>query len=210
VPPLGQFVFVKAPCWLTLQTCHSIPSVPSMPTHQILRRRPVADLVGVTAIFLTFWHMTFSAVATQILARTTRLLDGRRNVEMTGRIYLRIIVPIGLFYTGSLVCSNLTYLYISVAFIQMLKVGLSRPTLLQATLNRALLKRTSTSSPYLPSQFSSPAGSGALQVHLGQSSSKSSSSSAASHWPASARFSFDGSVSGARWVQLYSKQSVWS
>lgn len=88
----------------------------------------MADLGGDTAVFLTFWHMTFSSIATQILARTTRLLDGRKNVEMTGRMYLRIIVPIGLFYTGSLVCSNLTYLYISVAFIQMLKVCLTEPS----------------------------------------------------------------------------------
>ncbi|KAI7780411.1 hypothetical protein LA080_016030 [Diaporthe eres] len=72
-------------------------------------------------IFLTCWHMVFSAIATQILARTTRLLDGRKQVEMTGRMYLRIIIPIGLLYSGSLVCSNLTYLYLSVPFIQMLK-----------------------------------------------------------------------------------------
>ncbi|KAF6805369.1 duf250 domain membrane protein [Colletotrichum musicola] len=42
---------------------------------------------------------------------------------MTGRIYLRAIVPIGLLYSGSLVCSNLVYLYLSVSFIQMLKAG---------------------------------------------------------------------------------------
>ena len=40
---------------------------------------------------------------------------------MTGSLYLRAIVPIGLLYSASLVCSNLTYLYLSVAFIQMLK-----------------------------------------------------------------------------------------
>ncbi|KAJ0117748.1 triose-phosphate transporter [Diaporthe amygdali] len=72
-------------------------------------------------IFLTCWHMTFSAISTQILARTTRMLDGRKDVEMTGRTYMRAIMPIGLLYSGSLVCSNLTYLYLSVPFIQMLK-----------------------------------------------------------------------------------------
>lgn len=41
---------------------------------------------------------------------------------MTGRIYLRAIVPIGVLYSASLVCSNQVYLYLSVAFIQMLKV----------------------------------------------------------------------------------------
>ncbi len=58
---------------------------------------------------------------TQILARTTTLLDGRKTVKMTGRVYLRAIVPIGLFFSLSLICGNLTYLYLSVAFIQMLK-----------------------------------------------------------------------------------------
>lgn len=41
---------------------------------------------------------------------------------MTGRVYLRAIVPIGAFFSLSLICGNLTYLYLSVAFIQMLKV----------------------------------------------------------------------------------------
>lgn len=86
----------------------------------------MSDLDGDTAIFLTCWHMFFSAIATQILARTTRLLDGRKHVGMTGRMYMRIMVPIGLLYSGSLVCSNLTYLYLSVPFIQMLKVGPTR------------------------------------------------------------------------------------
>lgn len=60
---------------------------------------------------------------TQVLARTTNLLDGRKTVKMTGRVYLRAIVPIGLFFSLSLICGNVTYLYLSVAFIQMLKVS---------------------------------------------------------------------------------------
>ena len=56
------------------------------------------------------------------MARTTKLLDGRKTVKMTGRVYLRAIVPIGAFFSLSLICGNLTYLYLSVAFIQMLKV----------------------------------------------------------------------------------------
>lgn len=60
---------------------------------------------------------------TQVLARTTSLLDGRKTVKMTGRVYLRAIVPIGFFFSLSLICGNVTYLYLSVSFIQMLKVG---------------------------------------------------------------------------------------
>jgi hypothetical protein len=67
--------------------------------------------------------MVFATAATQLLARFTTLLDGRKDVNMTGRLYLRAIVPIGFLYSASLVCSNLVYLYLSVAFIQMLKAG---------------------------------------------------------------------------------------
>jgi hypothetical protein len=73
-------------------------------------------------IFLTAWHLAFASLMTQILARTTNLLDGRKTVKMTGRVYLRAIVPIGIFFSLSLICGNLTYLYLSVSFIQMLKV----------------------------------------------------------------------------------------
>jgi hypothetical protein len=41
---------------------------------------------------------------------------------MTGRVYLRAIVPIGVFFSLSLMFSNMTYIHLSVAFIQMLKV----------------------------------------------------------------------------------------
>jgi len=73
-------------------------------------------------VILTCWHQVFATVITQLMARYTTLLDGRKTVKMTGRVYLRAIVPIGLFFSLSLICGNLTYLYLSVAFIQMLKV----------------------------------------------------------------------------------------
>jgi hypothetical protein len=59
---------------------------------------------------------------TQFLARFTTILDSRKKVPMTGRVYLRAIVPIGLFFSLSLICGNQAYLHLSVAFIQMLKV----------------------------------------------------------------------------------------
>jgi hypothetical protein len=62
---------------------------------------------------------------TQILAKTTTVLDGRKSVRVTPRTYLRGIVPIGVLFSASLVCSNQSYLYLSVAFIQMLKVIIS-------------------------------------------------------------------------------------
>ncbi|KAK4101474.1 TPT-domain-containing protein [Parathielavia hyrcaniae] len=72
-------------------------------------------------VILTTFHLTFATVMTQLLARYTTLLDGRKTVKMTGRVYLRAIVPIGFFFSLSLIFGNLTYLHLSVAFIQMLK-----------------------------------------------------------------------------------------
>ncbi|KAF6821208.1 duf250 domain membrane protein [Colletotrichum plurivorum] len=72
-------------------------------------------------VILTTYHLTFATIMTQILARWTHVLDGRKSVKMTGRVYVRAIVPIGVFFSLSLICGNLTYLYLSVAFIQMLK-----------------------------------------------------------------------------------------
>ncbi|KAI4190984.1 MAG: hypothetical protein L6R41_000434 [Letrouitia leprolyta] len=72
-------------------------------------------------VTLTCWHLTFATIMTQIMSRTTTLLDGRKTVKMTGKIYLRAIVPIGAFFSLSLICGNITYLYLGVAFIQMLK-----------------------------------------------------------------------------------------
>ena len=59
------------------------------------------------------------------MARFTTLLDGRKKQKMNGRIYVRAIVPIGAAFSLSLICGNLTYLYLSVSFIQMLKVCLA-------------------------------------------------------------------------------------
>jgi len=72
-------------------------------------------------IILTSVHLVFATIMTQLLARFTTLLDGRKRVKMTGRVYLRAIVPIGAAFSMSLICGNLTYLYLSVSFIQMIK-----------------------------------------------------------------------------------------
>lgn len=95
----------------------------TMSSSVILFNKWILDTAGFRyPIILTTWHLAFGTLMTQILARTTPLLDGRKKVKMTGRVYLRAIMPIGLFFSLSLICGNLTYLYLSVAFIQMLKV----------------------------------------------------------------------------------------
>lgn len=37
-------------------------------------------------------------------------------------MFMRSILPIGLLFSGSLILSNTAYLYLSIAYIQMLKV----------------------------------------------------------------------------------------
>ncbi|KAK5046335.1 hypothetical protein LTR84_008479 [Exophiala bonariae] len=81
-------------------------------------------------ITLTAWHMGFATFMTQVLARTTTLLDGRKTVKMTGRVYIRAILPIGFFFSLSLICGNQVYLYLSVSFIQMLKATMPVAVLL--------------------------------------------------------------------------------
>lgn len=78
-------------------------------------------------IILTTYHLALASVMTQIMARWTSVLDGRHKIKMTPQVYVRAIVPIGVTFSLSLICGNLTYLYLSVAFIQMLKVHLPSP-----------------------------------------------------------------------------------
>ncbi|KAA1472564.1 TPT-domain-containing protein [Dentipellis sp. KUC8613] len=72
-------------------------------------------------VFLVTWHLSFAAIGTRVLARTTHLLDGAKEVHMTKDMFLRSILPIGLLFSASLILSNTAYLYLSVAYIQMLK-----------------------------------------------------------------------------------------
>lgn len=76
-------------------------------------------------IFLTCFHMAFATVGTRLLARYTHLLDGLANVEMTNDRWVRNILPIGILFSASLALSNYAYLYLSVAYIQMIKVRLA-------------------------------------------------------------------------------------
>ncbi len=52
-------------------------------------------------------------------------------------MFVRSILPIGLLFSASLILSNTAYLYLSVAYIQMLKVCLS-PSLLFSLLKKKI------------------------------------------------------------------------
>lgn len=72
-------------------------------------------------VFTVTWHLTFAAIGTRVLQRTTHLLDGVKDVNMNKDMFLKSILPIGLLFSGSLILSNTAYLYLSVSYIQMLK-----------------------------------------------------------------------------------------
>jgi hypothetical protein len=74
-------------------------------------------------VFLVTWHLTFAAIGTRILQRTTHLLDAAKDIHMSKDMFLKSILPIGMLFSGSLILSNTAYLYLSVAYIQMLKVS---------------------------------------------------------------------------------------
>ncbi|KAG1767995.1 TPT-domain-containing protein [Suillus occidentalis] len=60
-------------------------------------------------VFLVTWHLTFAAIGTRVLQRTTHLLDGAKDVPVSKDMFFRSILPIGLLFSGY------------VAYIQMLK-----------------------------------------------------------------------------------------
>ncbi|KYK61564.1 hypothetical protein DCS_02706 [Drechmeria coniospora] len=107
---------------LTRRTCALDSAWIFFSNTTILFNKWIIDTAGFPVI-LTAWHLVFSTIATQLLARYTTLLDSRHAIPITARLYIRTIFPIGFLYSGSLVCSNLVYLYLSIPFIQMLKSG---------------------------------------------------------------------------------------
>lgn len=72
---------------------------------------------------ITLTWLRRQALGTRILQRTTNLLEGTKDVHMSKEMFIRSILPIGILFSGSLILSNTAYLYLSVAYIQMLKVS---------------------------------------------------------------------------------------
>jgi hypothetical protein len=82
--------------------------------------------------FIATWHCVFSTIATQILSRTTDLLPGVKEGKVTRTVFLRNILPLATFFAFGLVCGNIAYKYLTVAFIQVLKSMTPVPLLLVA------------------------------------------------------------------------------
>ncbi|KAJ2897812.1 uncharacterized protein MKZ38_004374 [Zalerion maritima] len=122
LPTSAQDVEKNQPAKASLHPAFYVMTWISLSSSVILYNKWILDTLKFHyPVILTTYHLAFATLMTQLLARYTTLLDGRKTVKMTGRVYLRAIVPIGFCFSLSLICGNLTYLYLSVAFIQMLK-----------------------------------------------------------------------------------------
>jgi hypothetical protein len=69
-------------------------------------------------IFLTIWHMLMTSILTRILKDNSNLLPAAQNLSMTWNSWSKGILPIGVFYSVSLIFNNYAYLTLSVSFIQ--------------------------------------------------------------------------------------------
>ncbi|KAK9787492.1 hypothetical protein WJX73_004769 [Symbiochloris irregularis] len=63
--------------------------------------------------------MAFSGIASTLCCKVFRVVEVKQ--ALTWHYYCTRIVPVGLFMALTLYCGNVVYLYLSVAFIQMLK-----------------------------------------------------------------------------------------
>lgn len=82
-------------------------------------------------ITLTMIHMGFSGLVAFFLVRVFKVVT---PVKMTFEIYATCVIPISAFFASSLWFGNTAYLFISVAFIQMLKALMPVATFLMAVI----------------------------------------------------------------------------
>lgn len=82
-------------------------------------------------ITLTMIHMGFSGLVAFFLVRVFKVVT---PVKMTFEIYATCVIPISAFFASSLWFGNTAYLFISVAFIQMLKALMPVATLVMAVI----------------------------------------------------------------------------
>ncbi|POR35769.1 Putative sugar phosphate/phosphate translocator [Tolypocladium paradoxum] len=120
----GAALGKRQPAWGPLHASSCIFAWILLSNLTILLNKWLIDTAGFRyPILLTCWHFVFATVAIQVLARTTTWLDSRQGLGITPRLYVRTIMPIAVFFSASLVCSNFAYMYLSVPFIQMLNAA---------------------------------------------------------------------------------------
>jgi len=71
---------------------------------------------------LMLWHMFLAVVFTNIIRfLAPQLMPAAAKNQLTFRMYVKNIAPVGFCLAGSLILSNAAYVYISVGYIQMVK-----------------------------------------------------------------------------------------
>jgi len=71
---------------------------------------------------LMLWHMVLAVVFTNIIRfLAPQLMPAVARNQVTLRVYLKNIAPVGICLAGSLILSNAAYVYISVGYIQIVK-----------------------------------------------------------------------------------------
>eukprot|EP01038_Epipyxis_sp_PR26KG_P011340 gene11340-15205_t len=80
--------------------------------------------------FLACCHNFFATLVTQILSYSTKLLPGVEEKKINVVSYFTKIAPMALFFSMGLVFGNMSYKFISISYIQMIKAFSPVPLLL--------------------------------------------------------------------------------
>merc|ERR1719424_2412930 len=73
---------------------------------------------------LTTWHMLLGTLLTQSLRLCAPgMFPSLQTLDLSASKYMTTVFPIGFFFTLSLIFCNTAYIYLSVAFIQMIKAS---------------------------------------------------------------------------------------
>lgn len=92
------------------------------PALMFLNKHILSTLNFQFPIMLTLMGMGFTCLSAGLLCRLG-MADWAHRHTMSGAVFIRQVVPIGLLAGGSVYFSNLAYLHLGVAYIQMLKAA---------------------------------------------------------------------------------------
>ncbi|KAK8846592.1 hypothetical protein IAR55_005678 [Kwoniella newhampshirensis] len=81
-------------------------------------------------LFLTCFHMLVATIGTNLLKVVPLPGVTVKSPSMSWSVWFRTVLPLSIFFSGSLVLSNLAYVHLSVSFVQMLKSSILILTLI--------------------------------------------------------------------------------
>ncbi|KAI1733751.1 triose-phosphate transporter family-domain-containing protein [Xylaria scruposa] len=102
--------------WLSISTwlCLSMSLV-------LLNKWILDDLKFHYPAFLATSHLMFNTICTQLVVLAGGHIIKKTDIHIGGITYLKIFAPVAVLMSFSIICGNLAYIRLSVAFIQMLK-----------------------------------------------------------------------------------------